>query len=257
MPALRELQIGFAAALTNREAAARFAPGVRAQGIAAGRRLQVYRNNLFASLTEVLAAVYPVTRRLIGADYFDQAARVYIVNHPSPCGDVHRYGGHFAAHLGRCPGVETLGYLPDVARLEWSYHRAFHAEQHPTLDARGLGAVQPEDYPQLRLMLQPSARLLDSGYPVLRIWQVNQPEWTGEATVDLAEGRARLLILRQALEVAFIPLGVGEHLWLQGLAHGLTLFEAQQRAAGRDPQFDLSAALQRLLPQGAFSGWQA
>jgi hypothetical protein len=257
MPALRELQIGFAASLTNREAAARFAGGVRAVGLAPERRLQVYRNNHFASLTEVLAAVYPVVRRLVGEAFFDQAARAYIATHPSPAGDVHRYGGHFAAHLGRCPGLEALGYLPDVARLEWGYHRAFHAEQHPALDARGLGAVQPEDYPRLRLMLQPSARLLESGYPVLRIWQVNQPEWTGDPTVDLAEGRARLLILRQELEVAFIPLGVGEHLWLQGLVHGLTLIEAQQRAAGRDPQFDLGATLQRLLAQGAFSGWQA
>lgn len=257
MPALRELQIGFAAALTNREAAARFAPGVRARGIAAERRLQVYRNNLFASLAEVLAAVYPVIRRLVGEAFFNQAARAYIVTHPSPSGDVHRYGGHFATHLGRCPGVETLGYLPDVARLEWSYHRAFHAEQQLALGAEGLRAVQPEDYPRLRLMLQPSARLLESGYPVLRIWQVNQPEWTGDATVELAEGRTRLLILRQGLEVAFIPLGAGEHLWLQGLVHGLTLIEAQQRAAARDPRFDLGAALQHLLPQGAFSGWQA
>jgi len=257
MPALRELQIGFAASLTNREAAARFAGGVRAAGLAPERRLQVYRNNHFASLAEVLAAVYPVIRRLVGEAFFDQAARNYIANHPSPSGDVHRYGGHFAAHLGRCPGVETLGYLPDVARLEWCYHRAFHAEQHPPLDAGGLRAVQPEDYPRLRLMLQPSARLLESCYPVLRIWQVNQPDWTGDATVDLAEGRARLLVLRQGVEVAFIPLGVGEQFWLLGLAHGLTLLEAQQRATAREPGFDLGAALQRHLPLGVFSGWQA
>jgi Putative DNA-binding domain len=257
MPALREIQIGFAAALTNREAAARFASGVRAEGLAAERRLQVYRNNLFAGLSEVLAAVYPVTRRLVGEAYFDQAARAYIVNYPSSSGDVHRYGGHFATHLGRYPGSETLGYLPDVARLEWGYHRAFHAAQHPVLDAGGLRAVQPPDYPRLRLMLQPSARLLDSGYPVLRIWQVNQPDWTGDATVNLAEGRARLLILRQGVEVAFIPLGAGEHLWLQGLAHGLTLLEAQQRAAAREPDFDLAIALQRHLALGAFSGWQS
>jgi len=117
--------------------------------------------------------------------------------------------------------------------------------------------VQPQDYPRLRLILQPSARLLESGYPVLRIWQVNQPDWTGDATVNVAEGRTRLLILRQGVEVAFIPIGVGEHLWLQDLAHGLTMLEAQQRAAVHEPGFDLGAALQHLLAQGVFSGWQA
>lgn len=257
MPALRELQIGFAAALTNREAAARFAPGVRARGIAAARRLQVYRNNLFASLTEVLAAVYPVTRRLVGEAYFANAARGYIAAHPSRSGDVHRYGGRFAEYLGGCPGSEELPYLPDTARLEWCYHRAFHAEHYPPLDPNGLRAVPPQDYPRLRLMLQPSACLLTSNYPVLRIWQINQDDWAGNPTVDLAEGGVHLLVLRQGVEVAFIALSAGEHAWLQGLAQGMTLYEAQQLAVKWEPDFDLGAALRRHLAQGTFSGWQS
>lgn len=256
MPALRELQVGFAAALTNRKAAARLATDVRARGIAAERRLQVYRNNLFASLSEVLAAVYPVTRRLVGEAYFEQVARGYITAHPSRSGDVHRYGRRFAGYLGNCPGSDALPYLPDVARLEWGYHRAFHTEQHPSLDSDGLRAVPPEDYPRLRLILQPSTRLLESNYPVLRIWQVNQDDWAGEPAVDLAEGGVRLLILRQGVEVAFLPLGAGEYAWLHGLARAMTLFESQQLAVRREPDFDLGAALQRLLAQGVFSGWQ-
>jgi hypothetical protein len=74
--------------------------------------------------------------------------------------------------------------------------------------------------------------------------------------VDLAEGRTRLLILRQNTEVAFIPLGSGELLWLQGLVDGMTLTEAQRRVTEREPEFDLGVALQRLLSQGAFSGWE-
>jgi hypothetical protein len=257
MPALRELQAGFAAALFDREAAANFAPRVRARDIPAERRLRIYRNNLFASLAEALAAVYPVTRRLVGEDYFTQAARGYIAAHPSRCGDVHRYGGCFAGYLGGCPGGEALPYLPDVARLEWGYHSAFHAEQQPPIDIDGLRAVPPGDYPRLRLVLQPSARLLASDFPVLRIWQVNQPDWAGDPAVDLAEGGIRLLILRQGVEVAFIAIGAGEHAWLQGLAEGLTLFEAQQRATTTEPDFDLGVALQRLLAQGTFRGWRS
>jgi len=256
MPALRELQTGFTAALFDREAVARIAPGVRARGLAAELRLQVYRNNLFASLSEALAAVYPVTRRLVGEAYFGQTARGYIAKHPSLSGDVHHYGRHFAGYLGSCPGGDTLPYLQDVARLEWGYHRAFHAAQHPPLDTEGLRAVPPEEYPRLRLVLQPSTRLLASHYPVLRIWQVNQDDWAGEPAVSLAEGGVRLLIQRQGVEVAFLPLGAGEHAWLRGLARGMTLSESQRLAARRDPGFDLGAALQRLLAQGAFSGWQ-
>jgi len=256
MPALRELQIGFAAALTNREAVARFTPGVRVEGIEAERRLQVYRNNLCATLSEALAAVYPVTRRLVGAAYFEHAARGYIANHPSRSGDLHHFGGLFPDYLGGYPNSDELPYLPDTARLEWGYHRAFHAEQHPPLDTEGLRAVPPEVHSRLRLTLQPSARLLTSAYPVLRIWQVNQDDWPGDPTVDLAEGGIRLLILRQGVEVAFIPLGAGEHLLLQGLTHGLTLLDAQQQAVACEPEFDLATVLQRHISIGTCSGWR-
>jgi len=253
MSALRELQVGFAAALTNREAAGRLAPAIRTRGLAAERRLQVYRNNHFAGLVEVLAAVYPVIRRLVGEAYFTRAAHAYIATRPSCSGDVHRYGGHFAEFLGGLPGSESLPYLTDTARLEWSYHSAFHAPRLTPLDPGELGALQAEDYPRARLKLQPSARLLSSPYPVLHIWQVNQPDWAGDQKVDLAEGGIHLLVLRQELEVAFLPLGAGEQAWLQGLARGQTLLEAYQRAAAREPDFDLGEALQRGLAQAAFS----
>ena len=136
-------------------------------------------------------------------------------------------------------------------------HGAFHAEQQPPLDIDSLRTAPAEDCPRLRLMLQPSARLLASDYPVLRIWQVNQDDWAGEPTVDLAEGGVRLLILRQGVEVAFLTLTAGEHAWLHGLAQGLTLLDSQQLAAAREPDFDLRAALQRHLAQGSFSGWQS
>ena len=91
---------------------------------------------------------------------------------------------------------------------------------------------------------------------MLHIWQVNQDDWAGNPTVDLAEG-VRLLILRQGVEVAFLPLTAGEHAWLHGVAQGLTLLESQQLAVKLEPHFDLGAALQRQLSQGAFSGWQS
>jgi hypothetical protein len=46
--------------------------------------------------------------------------------------------------------------------------------------------------------LPPYMRLLQSPYPVHRIWQVNQPEWQGDDAVSLNEGGVNLLIHRVA-----------------------------------------------------------
>ncbi|MFL6662204.1 MAG: DNA-binding domain-containing protein, partial [Rhizobacter sp.] len=46
--------------------------------IAPARRLQVYRNNLLASLGDALDAVFPVVERLVGGACFASLARAFI-----------------------------------------------------------------------------------------------------------------------------------------------------------------------------------
>src|SRR5689334_21117181 len=85
MLSLRERQRGFAAALLGTAAV----PG----------GLQVYRNNVFASLTEALAAVYPVVKRLVGEPFFNQLARRFIRRHPSRSGNLHDFGAELPAFI--------------------------------------------------------------------------------------------------------------------------------------------------------------
>ena len=42
------------------------------------RRFQVYRNNVFASLIEVVRARFPVVERLVGEEFFRAMARVFV-----------------------------------------------------------------------------------------------------------------------------------------------------------------------------------
>jgi hypothetical protein len=39
--------------------------------------------------------------------------------------------------------------------------------------------------------------MLHSPYPILKIWQVNQPGWTGDDSVDLGEGGDSLRVHRR------------------------------------------------------------
>jgi hypothetical protein len=256
MMSLREIQSGFAAAIRDPAATACFAPRVRAGDLTAPRRLQLYRNNHYANLTEALAAVYPVLVRLVGEDWFRQTARGYVASHPSRHGDIHDYGGGVGDFLDRLPEAADHPYLGDVARLEWAYHRVFHTERREPLSLEALRAVSPEDYPNLRFELQPAARLLASQYPVLRIWQANQEDWTGEQGVRLAAGGDHLLITREATEVLLVPLGAGEHGLLEGLAAGLTLADALAGAQDLEPGLAPGPLLHRHLALATLVGWR-
>ncbi|GAA4344357.1 DNA-binding domain-containing protein [Variovorax defluvii] len=254
MLALPDTQVRMMNALLRRGDLAAATHLVRPGALPATRRLAIYRNNMVESLVAALRAVYPVSERLVGTAFFRQAARACIGLHPSRSGDLHEFGVDFPAFLRAWAPAFELPYLPDVAALEWAVHRAYHEAALPPLWPASLAAVPLDAQPGLRLSLQPSARFLCSPYPVLRIWLANQPGADETETVSLAEGGVRLLVMQQALEVVFVPLGDAELRWLCALHEGAGLGEACARALDLDGAFDIGGALGRHLALGLFTG---
>jgi hypothetical protein len=245
MPSLRELQRGFRAAVLFDDSGTIAALSIVAGGLEPQSRIEIYRNNILGNYRKVLAATYPVVRRLVGAPFFDAATDQFVRGHPSKHGDVNRYGGEYAVFLTSYPPARALAYLPDVARLEWAIDQANIATDAAPLDLAALASVAPEALGELRFHLHPSARLIASAFPILRIWQVNQPEHVDVERVDLGEGGDTLLVTRADQRVAIERIGRGEHTFLAALAANAALGVAAERAVDAVPEFDLAAALRR------------
>ena len=251
MARLRELQAEFARTVLD-GVQTEFDRYILASGLSGERRLQVYRNNVFLSLTEALKAVYPVTERLVGEDFFRYAASRYLPQHPSTSGNLHDFGGRFPDFLATFEPAAELAYLPDVARLEWAYHSVFHAADHLLLDLAALAAIPAERHGELKFTLHPATRLLASPFPVLCIWQVNQEDFAGDPTVDLAAGGVGLLIIRREnLEIELQALPPGEFALLQALAEQQDFATACERALAAQADLDLPALFSRHVRQGA------
>ena len=247
MSGLRELQLAFVGEVFGEKGA-----GISGRICANGaERLQIYRNNVFVGFTKALGSVYPVIERLVGEGFFRYASAEYIKRHPSESGNLHGFGGAFPEFLRTFEPTAPMGYLPDVARLEWAYHQVFFAATHEPLDMVSLGAVSQTRYEELKFQLHPASRLLTSPYPILRIWQVNQKDCVEDRAVDLAEGGVRLLLIRRALEIEIQPLEEGEFVLLQALADDLDFGTACSRALTAQPDFDVASGFRRHITQGA------
>jgi hypothetical protein len=245
---LRDLQTEFAAALFDErpELSAR----VRAGRFPAAQHLQVYRNNVVASLTGALRAVYPVVEKLVGDGFFRYAAYEYLRAHRPRNGNLHDFGDAFASFLAAFGPAAELPYLPDMARLEWAWHQSFHAADAPTFDLARLGAVPVERHATLRFVLHPSARLLTSDFPIVRIFEINQETADGNTRVDLAEGGVQVLVIRRGLTVTVEPLAAGEAELLTLLAGQQPLGVAVQAALAARSDFDLTSTLAGHLWRG-------
>jgi len=253
MPSLHETQARVMDALRRRSDALPAAPLLRrSAGLAAERRLQVYRHNIEASLGTALAAVYPVLARLVGETCFASLARAYAARHPSRSGHLHPFGAEMAGFVAAQDALAGLPYLADVAALEWAVHEVHHEGDDLPFEVAALAAVPIEAQPRLCLQLQHASRFVASPFPVLAIWQANQPDIDFPPTVSLADGGLRLLVGRRGFEVEFRHLDDAEDRWLRELARGRSLADASAAALAIDPVFDLGATLGRHLALGSF-----
>lgn len=255
MPSLRELQRDFAATLfAGDDAAPPFATVPAGQ---ATERIAVYRRALFANYRNALAATYPVVKRLVGAPFFDAAVDAFVAEHPATSGDLNIYGDAFGAFLGAYTPAANLPYLADVAMLEWAQdeaNRAADGESAPRDVLAELTIMATAQLPAALLALAPSCRLVESRYPILRIWQVNQPEYTGDERVSLDAGADRLLIRREATGVTIERIGAGEYAWLAALSTHSPLGEAIEAGQDADASFDLGTALRARIEDGSIAG---
>lgn len=262
MPRLPDFQRAFAAAVVGAptvdpapDPSSTLADALAGDGVPVARRLDVYRNNVFHSLTEAMGQAFPVVHRLVGDAFFKATAREFVLQSMPQSGTLIGFGDGFAEFLERFEPAQSLPYLPDVARLELAWLAAYHAADAEPLSPADLAQVAPERMAGLRLALHPSARFVSSPYPILDIWRANRED-NAVGPVDLTQGGGSLMAIRPRLEVEVRRLTPGLAAFLSVCAKGGTLTDAADAALAAEEEFDLTRALHGLIRGETFAAFQ-
>jgi hypothetical protein len=252
MPALRDLQLAFAAGLHFGDDAAVSAHIVEG-AFTAAERLRIYRNSCRSTLVEAVRLTYPAVDRLVGRDFFDAAAETFLLERGLPrSGYLNEHGAEFADFLSAYPGATALRYLPDVARFEWALSEAANAIDAPVLDASTLLAVDAAKHGRLCFDAHPSVRLLDLDFPADRIADaVLSGDEQAMAAVDLASGPVWLVVHRGPNGVEASRLAPQAYFFVRRLCRGDALARILETAGP-----DAPALLAEQLTKGRLSGFR-
>lgn len=229
---------------------------IAGDGMEPSARLRIYRNHAVITLTDALKATYPVICRLVSGGFFAYAAHEFIREYMPETPSLARYGGAFPEFLAQFPPCQNLVYLADIARLEWAINEALHAESVAAITRADLSGISASDASRLVLTLNPSLRLLDSRWPIERIWRANEADGDPDLAIDLDSGGVRLQVHRRSDRVTLKSLTESEFAFLQALANGEPLADAAEAALRIDLLFDLATALGTLLEEGGVSGFR-
>lgn len=212
------------------------------KGRPAGKRFDVYRNNVVVSLTEALAEAFPGVQSLVGEEFFSALAGQFLRRHPPRDPRIATWGAAFAGFLQGFPPVAHLPYLPDVARLEQAFRESYHAGDAAPASRAALAAITPES----RLLLAPALRLVASPHPILSI----RAFALGTGPKPEA-GAQSVLLTRPGYDPVATLLEPGGDSFLGALAEGHSLGAALDAAPAR---FDMTATLAALIAGNAITG---
>ncbi|MBW2454033.1 MAG: putative DNA-binding domain-containing protein [Deltaproteobacteria bacterium] len=127
--------------------------------LAADERLAIYRDMVLLRLHDSLAEDFPAVRHLMGEEGFGRLVRDYLDRFPSRSFTLDHAGRDLPRFLAEASDLPNRRLLHDVARLEWSTHRCFHAERSTVLAADAIAQIPLELWPEVRLRLAPTTEV--------------------------------------------------------------------------------------------------
>jgi len=242
-PTLLELQHALYRSIVEHDEA-EAAASIVVDGIDAAARLGIYRNTFASVLTNALRLSYPAVLRLVAAECFEGAARLFMEEQPPQSANLDDYGAAFPEFLSRFEPVSALAYLPDVARLEWAVSRALHAPDVLSLDLGSLAALTEDEQARVCFTPHPFAALVHADHPADSIWRaVLAQDDAALAAIDPASGPVWLLVHRTESGVEVTRLSESAWRFTEALFAGRPLYSALGEASCRDAQVLLAKHL--------------
>ena len=244
----------------------RFATQLDAAETPADPGMQVYHHHVRAQFRKALAMSFPVIADLLGASVFNAVAERFRQINPSRSGDLHPSGTNFPAFLAAeadtvAGSIKESNRSPfsvdiaELARLEWHWQCALIAADRVAIDVAALSSYRPEQWPSLRLQLQPSFSVLRWHTPVVSYWQTHR-ERTTSVMSDTNMSDTNMSGPEQAW-LAGTPRGpilqscnAATAEWLLALAAGANLATALE-AVESGADIDITIALKSLFNHGA------
>ena len=223
----------------------------RVAHLAAQPAFAVYRNTVMKGCIDALEANFPAVTRLVGEEWFREAARRYVTSQLPREPWLLTYGATFPAFLSGYASAAGMPWLAEVARLDRLWTCVHTAPDDAALHAGAL-ALNPASLARARLSPHPAARWAwFDGAPIYTIWRRNREQDSDASGIDWhGEGA---LITRPTGAVQWTELEESACHFLNACGLGLTVLQAMEAALEVDPDVDLRALVSRLIEAGAFS----
>ncbi|HEY3699591.1 MAG TPA: DNA-binding domain-containing protein [Spongiibacteraceae bacterium] len=214
MSELRRIQIVLQQHLLNPTTDSRIVDAeiIETENVPRAVRLHIYANAYRVRVVEALAADFAMLQRYLGDDTFAELIDVYIDTHPSRHYSFRNVGGKLAEFLKSTEPYSAHIDLYELAQFEWALCHAFDAADDATASTANFAALTPEQWPELKLPVVRSLRVIELCTNAPAIWKALNAEQS-PPDVEIGEPQCWVvwrcdlkLLFRQADKIETIAL---------------------------------------------------
>ena len=170
MQALRELQTRFIDYLTGDSAEmesiiqAESQPELQA-------RLGIYKNAYRIRLRQVIETDHEMLWSYLGDELFEQMVTGYISSHPSHYTSLRNFCDRLPDYLANTSPFDQHPIIAEIATFERLLMDVFDAGEAELADLSTLRALNPDDWPAMRLRFHPGVQLLQTNWNSIESWK--------------------------------------------------------------------------------------
>ncbi len=203
-------------------------------------RLNIYRNNILGNFESVLNSIFPITKKILGAEKFEELSQKYYRKFPSKSGDLNEYGKNFFKILKSCKPL----YLKDLSQLELLHHQAFFVKKTKEFDLKSFKKILPENLENLIFILNPATSLLASKFAIFSIWR------SEKKIKNYAKSQSILICADKILK-----LNEEEFLFLTEIKKRKKLYEIYKTLCKKNKKTNIGKLINQFITNGVITDW--
>ncbi|MBM3462703.1 MAG: DUF2063 domain-containing protein [Armatimonadetes bacterium] len=216
-------------------------------------RLDIYRDQYLARMEEALENDFPGVCHFVSHHTWHALVKGYVTVWPSCSYNLNHLSEHFVEYLSQAPGLHRLGFLTELARLEWALCEVFEEAVDPVLTPAEAAKIPPEAWATARLIPVSALRLVAFQYPVSEwLATIDDPDHNHPPTKRRSTW---VVAVRHNFRMARYPLTRARYDLLKALVEGVPLADAMIRISRRKEvrEGDVFAWFQEWVAAGMFS----
>jgi hypothetical protein len=219
--------------------------------LSAEARVDIYANMYFYRILDALKEDFPATRAVLGDDNFHNLVTGYLIEHPPTEPSLYYCGRYLAEYLRDHPLRERAPFVADLAALERAIVEVFQGRDATALKPEALRTIAPEDWPAMKLKIQPAAKTLALEWRVSELVRAVEEDKQWQ---PVERGEGKVLVWRRDTRVFHRELEQIEADALDADLRGATFAEVCDVVANHadieDPVAEMNRMLARWLSDG-------